>query len=57
MPDTDSDDITRTHFQLTNDTIIGHYRIIERIGAGGMGEAYLTEDIVVQWEYEYGLQS
>jgi len=38
------DDNTKTHIVLTKGTNVSHYRIIERIGAGGMGEVYLAED-------------
>lgn len=43
MDDQNSDE-TRTHVLLTKGKMVQHYRIIEQIGAGGMGEVYLAED-------------
>jgi hypothetical protein len=40
----DNDDKTQTHVSLTNGTMVSHYRIIEKIGAGGMGKVATRDD-------------
>jgi serine/threonine protein kinase len=40
----DRNDNTKTHVVFSSGTMISHYRVINRIGAGGMGEVYLAED-------------
>ncbi|MFH1374138.1 MAG: protein kinase [bacterium] len=42
--DSSGEDQTRSFVTLTEGTKVGHYRIISKIGAGGMGEVYLAED-------------
>ncbi|UCG60897.1 MAG: protein kinase [Candidatus Zixiibacteriota bacterium] len=40
----EDNDQTRSFTNIAAGTVVSHYRIFSRIGAGGMGEVYLAED-------------
>jgi len=44
MNHSEDNEHTRSHPMLAAGTMVAHYRIVEKIGAGGMGEVYLAED-------------
>ena len=46
--DDSHDDRTRSFTVLSAGANIGHYQIVEKIGAGGMGEVYLAEDTSIK---------
>jgi serine/threonine protein kinase len=44
VADESHDGRTRSFIALTAGTEISHYKIINKIGSGGMGEVYLVND-------------
>jgi len=42
------DDKAGTHVPLTNGTMVSHYRMVEKIGAGGMGHVRARVSPVLQ---------
>ncbi|MBU8934291.1 MAG: hypothetical protein KOO62_09820 [candidate division Zixibacteria bacterium] len=42
--DESHNDRTQSFVALTKGTEVSHYRIVEKIGAGGMGEVYPTDE-------------
>ena len=50
MMSNQDNDRTESFVPLTKGTNVGHYTIVEKIGAGGMGEVYLAKDTELKRE-------
>jgi len=51
------DDKTQAFVPLVNGTMVSHYRIIEKIGAGGMGEVYMAKETGPYRKDQNGIRS
>jgi serine/threonine-protein kinase len=44
MVDQSCDDNTQSYLAFSMGMMVPHYRIVEKIGSGGMGDVYLVDD-------------
>jgi len=48
MVNQSDDDNTQSYIPFSNGAMVSHYRMVEKIGSGGMGEVYLAEDTTLK---------
>jgi len=56
VPANNDADNTKSFIALTAGALVGHYRIIEKIGAGGMGEVHLAKETEFYRKDHYGIR-